>query len=304
MRNGSMKPHRMTTLTASSHRLAQYWALTKPRVTQLAVFCAVIGMFLATPGLPDWHVVVAATIGIWLLAAAAFAINCLVEREIDSRMARTARRPMARGEITVAQTLVFSGLIGGAGMWLLYYLVNPLTMWLTFATFVGYAVIYTMVLKPATPQNIVIGGLSGAMPPALGWAAVANDVPMQAWLLVMIIFVWTPPHFWSLALYRRDDYAKSGLPMLPITHGLAFTQFHVWLYTIALVATTMLPYAAHMSGLIYLGSAATLDAIFLWYAWQIYRHYSDLIARKTFTYSIIYLSLLFAALLLDHYFKF
>jgi heme o synthase len=294
----------MTTLTASPHRLAQYWALTKPRVTQLAVFCAVIGMFLATPDLPDWHVVVAATIGIWLLAAAAFAINCLVEREIDSRMARTARRPMARGEITVPQTLVFSGVIGGVGMWVLYYLVNPLTMWLTFATFVGYAVIYTMILKPATPQNIVIGGLSGAMPPALGWAAVANDVPMQAWLLVMIIFVWTPPHFWSLALYRRDDYAKSGLPMLPITHGLAFTQFHVWLYTIALVATTLLPYAAHMSGLIYLGSAAILDAIFLWYAWQIYRHYTDLIARKTFTYSIIYLSILFAALLVDHYFKF
>jgi protoheme IX farnesyltransferase len=299
-----MKTHRMTTLTASPHRLAQYWALTKPRVTQLAVFCAVIGMFLATPDLPDWHVVVAATIGIWLLAAAAFAINCLVEREIDSRMARTARRPMARGEITVPQTLVFSGVIGGVGMWVLYYLVNPLTMWLTFATFVGYAVIYTMILKPATPQNIVIGGLSGAMPPALGWAAVANDVPMQAWLLVMIIFVWTPPHFWSLALYRRDDYAKSGLPMLPITHGLAFTQFHVWLYTIALVATTMLPYAAHMSGLIYLGSAAILNTIFLWYAWQIYRHYTDLIARKTFTYSIIYLSLLFAALLVDHYFKF
>ncbi|HCE08429.1 MAG TPA: protoheme IX farnesyltransferase [Oxalobacteraceae bacterium] len=294
----------MTTLTATPHRLAQYWALTKPRVTQLAVFCAVIGMFLASPDLPDWHVVVAATIGIWLLAAAAFAINCLVEREIDSRMARTARRPMARGDITVPQTLVFSGVIGGAGMWVLYNLVNPLTMWLTFATFVGYAVIYTMLLKPATPQNIVIGGLSGAMPPALGWAAIANDVPMQAWLLVLIIFVWTPPHFWSLALYRRDDYAKSGLPMLPITHGLAFTQFHVWLYTIALAATTMLPYAAHMSGLIYLASAVILDAIFLWRAWQIYRHYTDLIARKTFTYSIIYLSLLFAALLFDHYFKF
>jgi len=294
----------MTTLTATPHRLAQYWALTKPRVTQLAVFCAVIGMFLASPDLPDWHVVVAATIGIWLLAAAAFAINCLVEREIDSRMARTARRPMARGDITVPQTLVFSGVIGGAGMWVLYNLVNPLTMWLTFATFVGYAVIYTMLLKPATPQNIVIGGLSGAMPPALGWAAIANDVPMQAWLLVLIIFVWTPPHFWSLALYRRDDYAKSGLPMLPITHGLAFTQFHVWLYTIALAATTMLPYAAHMSGLIYLASAVILDAIFLWQAWQIYRHYTDLIARKTFTYSIIYLSLLFAALLFDHYFKF
>ncbi|AMO98453.1 protoheme IX farnesyltransferase [Collimonas arenae] len=294
----------MTALTAPPNRIAQYWALTKPRVTQLAVFCAVIGMFLSTSGLPDWQRVVSATIGIWLLAGAAFAVNCLVEREIDSRMARTARRPMARGEITVSQTLVFSGVIGGLGMWVLYNFVNPLTMWLTFATFVGYAIIYTIILKPATPQNIVIGGLAGAMPPALGWAAIANDVPMQAWILVLIIFVWTPPHFWALAMYRRDDYAKSGLPMLPITHGMAFTQFQVWLYTIALVATTMLPFAVGMSGLIYLASAVVLGVIFLWYAWQIYRHYTDLIARKTFAYSIIYLSLLFAALLVDHYLKF
>lgn len=294
----------MTTLTAQPNRIAQYWALTKPRVTQLAVFCAVIGMFLATPGLPDWHIVIAATIGIWLLAGAAFAVNCLVEREIDSRMARTARRPMASGEISVPQTLVFSGIIGGIGMWVLYNLVNPLTMWLTLATFVGYAVIYTIILKPSTPQNIVIGGLSGAMPPALGWAAIANDVPMQAWILVLIIFIWTPPHFWALAMYRRDDYAKSGLPMLPITHGMKFTQFHIWLYTIALVATTTLPFAVRMSGLIYLISALILGVVFLWYAWQIYKHYTDLIARKTFTYSIIYLSLLFAALLVDHYFPF
>ncbi|MBI3285196.1 MAG: protoheme IX farnesyltransferase [Burkholderiales bacterium] len=293
----------MTTLSLPSNRLAQYWALTKPRVTQLAVFCAVIGMFLATPDLPDWRVVLAATVGIWLLAGAAFAVNCLLEREIDARMARTARRATAQGEITVTQTLVFSGLIGGLGMCLLYILVNPLTMWLTFVTFVGYAVIYTLILKPATPQNIVIGGLSGAMPPALGWAAIANDVPMQAWLLVLIIFIWTPPHFWALAMYRRDDYARSGLPMLPVTHGLEFTRFHVWLYTIALFATTMLPYAVHMSGLIYLVSAVILGAIFLWYAWRIYRHYDDVLARKTFTYSIVYLSLLFAALLIDHYIK-
>ena len=291
----------MTTLTVTPNRIAQYWALTKPRVTQLAVFCAVIGMFLASPTLPDWRILIAATTGIWLLAGAAFAVNCLVEREIDSRMARTARRPMARGEITVPQTLLFSGVIGGAGMWVLYTLVNPLTMWLTFATFVGYAVIYTIILKPATPQNIVIGGLSGAMPPALGWAAVANDVPMQAWILVLIIFVWTPPHFWALALYRRDDYARSGLPMLPITHGMKLTQFHILLYTIALFATTMLPYAVRMSGLVYLMSAIVLGAIFLGYAWRIYRAYSDQLARKTFTYSIIYLSLLFAALLADHY---
>ncbi|MDB5766746.1 MAG: cyoE [Collimonas fungivorans] len=294
----------MTALTVPPNRIAQYWALTKPRVTQLAVFCAVIGMFLSTPGLPGWQRLIAATIGIWLLAGAAFAINCLVEREIDSRMARTARRPMARGEITVPQTLVFSGVIGGLGMWVLYNFVNPLTMWLTFATFLGYAIIYTIILKPATPQNIVIGGLAGAMPPALGWAAIANDVPMQAWILVLIIFVWTPPHFWALAMYRRDDYAKSGLPMLPITHGMKFTQFQIWLYTIALVATTMLPFAVGMSGLIYLASAAVLGLIFLWYAWQIYQHYTDLIARKTFAYSIVYLSLLFAALLVDHYLKF
>jgi protoheme IX farnesyltransferase len=295
----------MTTQTAlhkQTNRMAQYWALTKPRVTQLAVFCAVIGMFLATDELPSWRVVVAATFGIWLLAGAAFAVNCLAEREIDARMARTARRPMAQGEISVMQTAVFSTVIGGLGMWILYALVNPLTMWLTFVTFVGYAVIYTMILKPATPQNIVIGGLSGAMPPALGWAAVANDVPMQAWLL-MIIFIWTPPHFWALAMYRRDDYAKSGLPMLPVTHGMTFTGFHVWLYSIALAATTLLPFAVKMSGLIYLVSAVALNVVFLWHSWRVHRHYTDLVARKAFTWSIIYLSLLFAALLVDHYVK-
>jgi protoheme IX farnesyltransferase len=293
----------MTKSSTLNNRFFQYLALTKPRVTQLAVFCAVIGMFLATPTLPDWKVVVAATIGIWLLAGAAFAVNCLVEREIDARMARTARRPSAQGELSVNQIMIFSAIIGGAGMWVLYALVNPLTMWLTFVTFVGYAVIYTIILKPATPQNIVIGGLSGAMPPALGWAAIANEVPMQAWLLVLIIFVWTPPHFWALAMYRRDDYAKSGLPMLPITHGMEFTRFHVWLYTIALFATTLLPYAVKMSGLIYLVSAVILGLGFLWYAWRIYRHYDDVLARKTFTFSIVYLSLLFVALLVDHYIK-
>jgi protoheme IX farnesyltransferase len=294
----------MTSLVSFPNRIAQYWALTKPRVTQLAVFCAVIGMCLSTPGLPDWRRVLFATIGIWLLAGAAFAVNCLVEAEIDSRMSRTARRPMARGEITVVQTLTFSSVIGGLGMWILYVLVNPLTMWLTFATFVGYAIIYTMILKPATPQNIVIGGLAGAMPPALGWAAIANDVPMQAWILVMIIFVWTPPHFWALAMYRRDDYAKSGLPMLPITHGMKFTQFQVLLYTIALFATTMLPFAVGMSGWPYLLCAIILGAIFLSYAWRIYRHYTDRLAHKTFMFSIVYLSLLFAALLIDHYLTF
>ena len=296
----------MTTQTAlqSTSRFSQYWTLTKPRVTQLAVFCAIIGMFLATDGFPGWRVLVAGTIGIWLLAGAAFAVNCLIEAEIDARMARTARRATARGELTRNQTLVFSGIIGGLGMWVLYAFVNPLTMWLTFVTFVGYAVIYTIYLKPATPQNIVIGGLSGAMPPALGWAAVANEVPMEAWLLVLIIFVWTPPHFWALALYRRDDYARSGLPMLPVTHGMDYTGQQVWLYSLALFATALLPWVVRMSGLIYLVAALILNAIFLRHAWRVHKHYSDQTARKAFAYSILYLSLLFAALLVDHYFRF
>ena len=296
----------MTTQTATQkpgNRIAQYWALTKPRVTQLAVFCAVIGMFLATDELPPWRIVAAATVGIWLLAGAAFAVNCLLEAEIDARMARTARRASATGELTKNQTIVFSAIIGGAGMGILYFLVNPLTMWLTFVTFVGYAVIYTMILKPATPQNIVIGGLSGAMPPALGWAAVANDLPTQAWLLVLIIFVWTPPHLWALAMYRRDDYARSGLPMLPVTHGMTFTGFHVWLYSIVLAATAMLPYVVRMSDVIYLACAIVLNAVFLWHGWQVYRHYSDIVARKAFKWSVLYLALLFGALLLDHYVK-
>ena len=296
----------MTTQTAlqSTSRISQYWQLTKPRVTQLAVFCAIIGMFLATDGFPGWRVLVAGTTGIWLLAGAAFAVNCLIEAEIDSRMARTARRATARGDLTRNQTLVFSAIIGGLGMWVLYAFVNPLTMWLTFVTFVGYAVVYTIYLKPATPQNIVIGGLSGAMPPALGWAAVANEVPMQAWLLVLIIFVWTPPHFWALAMYRRDDYARSGLPMLPITHGMAYTGQQVWLYSLALAATTLLPFAVRMSGLIYLVAAIVLNALFLRHSWRVHKHYSDQTARKAFAYSILYLSLLFAALLVDHYFRF
>ena len=297
----------MTTQTAihkPPSRFSQYWTLTKPRVTQLAVFCAVIGMFLATDGFPGWQTLVAGTVGIWLLAAAAFAVNCLVEAKVDARMARTARRATASGELSQSQTIAFSLLLGGLGMVILYAFVNPLTMWLTFVTFVGYAFIYTLLLKPNTSQNIVIGGLSGAMPPALGWAAVANEVPMEAWLLVLIIFMWTPPPFWVLAMYRRDEYARSGLPMLPITHGMKFTGLQVWLYTIGLAATTLLPFAVGMSGLIYLAAAVPLNAIFLRHAWRVHRNYSDLAARKTFTWSIVYLSLLFAALLVDHYFKF
>jgi len=290
-----------TAVASSSGLLRQYLVLTKPRVTQLAVFCAVIGMFLATPGMPALDRVVFATLGIWLLAAAAFAINCLIEQEVDARMLRTARRATAQGTISAAQVLSLSGLLGGAGMLVLYHLVNPLTMWLTFATFVGYAIIYTVILKPRTPQNIVIGGLSGAMPPALGWAAVANSVPAEAWVLVLIIFVWTPPHFWALALYRSHDYAKAGLPMLPITHGKAFTQLQILLYSVALVACTALPYIIRMNGLFYLACALALGGTFVWYAWRLYREYSDALARRLFRYSILYLSLLFAALLLDHW---
>jgi len=293
----------METISVStvSLRLRQYWVLTKPRVSQLAVFCAVIGMFLATPAVPPWQTVIAATIGIWLLAAAAFAINCLIEEQVDARMARTAHRPTARGDIGALQIIAMSGVVGGLGMTVLYTLVNPLTMWLTFATFVGYAIIYTVILKPRTPQNIVIGGLSGAMPPALGWAAVADSVPAEAWLLVLIIFIWTPPHFWALALYRTKDYENAGLPMLPVTHGQKLTRLHILLYSVALFATTLLPYVIRMSGLVYLASAVALGLVFVGYAWKLYRSYSDELARRLFRYSILYLSLLFAALLVDHW---
>jgi protoheme IX farnesyltransferase len=282
-------------------RASRYFALTKPRVTQLAVFCAVIGMFLSTPGMVPWTVLIAGAIGIWLVAGAAFAINCLVEQKIDAMMRRTAWRPSARGEITTAQILLFSAALGGLGMWTLNRFTNALTMWLTFATFVGYAIVYTLWLKPATPQNIVIGGAAGAMPPALGWAAVTGHVPGDAWLLVLIIFVWTPPHFWSLALYRRQDYEKAGLPMLPNTHGEQFTRLHILLYTIILFTASLMPFVSEMSGIVYLASAVLLSAVFLAYAWKIYREYSDALARKAFRYSIVYLSLLFAALLVDHY---
>ncbi|AOI58584.1 protoheme IX farnesyltransferase [Burkholderia diffusa] len=282
-------------------RFSQYMALTKPRVTQLAVFCAVIGMFLATPGMVPWHVLIGGTVGIWLLAGAAFAINCLVEQKIDAMMRRTAWRPSARGEITTPQILLFSAVLGSIGAWTLYTFTNPLTMWLTIATFVGYAVIYTLLLKPMTPQNIVIGGASGAMPPALGWAAVTGAVPGDAWILVLIIFVWTPPHFWVLALYRRKDYENAGLPMLPVTHGEKYTRLHILLYTVILFAVALMPFISGMSGAVYLTSAVLLGAVFLAYAWKIYRDYSDALARKAFRYSIVYLSLLFAALLVDHY---
>jgi protoheme IX farnesyltransferase len=282
-------------------RWRQYWVLTKPRVTQLAVFCAIIGMFLATPGMVPWPILIGGSIGIWLLAGAAFAVNCLIEQAVDAKMRRTAWRPSATGEITPIQIIIFSCVLGAAGMVTLWLYTNPLTMWLTFATFVGYAVIYTWLLKPATPQNIVIGGLSGAMPPALGWVAVTNQLSAEAWLLVLIIFVWTPPHFWALALYRREDYVQAGLPMLPVTHGEKFTLLNILLYTLILLAASILPYIYGMSGIFYLVSAIVLSSNFVYYAICLYRSYSDQLARKTFKYSISYLALLFAAILVDHY---
>ena len=282
----------------------QYHALTKPRVIQLIVFCALIGMVLAVPGVPTWAQVQLAAIacfGIWLVAGAAAAFNCVVEQQIDAKMKRTAWRPTAKGELTNAKTLTFSAVLCGAGSAVLYFLVNPLTMWLTFATFVGYAVVYTVILKPLTPQNIVIGGASGAMPPVLGWAAMTGVVAPEALILFLIIFLWTPPHFWALALYRVEDYRKSGLPMLPVTHGSEFTRLQIVLYTFVLFAACLMPFVMRMSGWIYLVAAVALSIGFCGYAIALWRNYSDALARKTFRFSLIHLALLFAALLVDHY---
>ena len=282
-------------------RVHQFYQLTKPRVVSLIVFTAVIGMFLAVPGAVPLPVLLAATAGIALVAGAAAAVNCLVEQKIDAIMLRTSRRPLPRGQLTSLQTMLFAGVIGGAGLGLLHHWVNALTMWLTLATFVGYAIVYTVILKPMTPQNVVIGGASGAMPPVLGWAAVTGEVTADALTLFLIIFAWTPPHFWALALYRKHEYAKAGVPMLPVTHGDKFTRLHVLLYTVILCACSLLPFVVRMSGAIYLAAAIVLGAVFLWYAVRIYVAYSDALARRTFRYSITYLSALFAALLVDHY---
>jgi protoheme IX farnesyltransferase len=282
----------------------QYYVLTKPRVVQLIVFCALIGMVLAVPGLPGWaelQRMLIACAGIWLVAAAAAAFNCLVEKSIDAKMKRTAWRPTARGELSDAQALGFSAVLCAIGSAILYVWVNPLTMWLTFATFVGYAVVYTVILKPLTPQNIVIGGASGAMPPVLGWSSMTGSVGPEALILFLIIFLWTPPHFWALALYRVEDYRKSGLPMLPVTHGNEFTRLQILLYTFILTAACLLPFIYRMSGWLYLVAALALNAGFMAYAFRLWRSYSDALARKTFRFSLIHLSLLFLALLVDHY---
>ena len=284
--------------------LRQFNVLTKPRVIQLIVFCALIGMALAVPGTPDaqqLRVAATACLGIWLVAGAAAAFNCLVEKGIDAKMRRTAWRPTAQGELSDWQTLLFSSTLCVLGSTLLYYWVNPLTMWLTFFTFVGYAVVYTVVLKPLTPQNIVIGGASGAMPPVLGWAALRGEVGPEALILFLIIFLWTPPHFWALALYRVEDYRKSGLPMLPVTHGNEFTRLQVFLYTLLLFAACLMPFVYGMSSWLYLLVAVLLSVGFCAYGFWLWREYSDALARRTFRFSLIHLSVLFAALLLDHY---
>jgi protoheme IX farnesyltransferase len=293
----------MTSIAIAENRLRQFLSLTKPRVVSLIVFCAVIGMFLAVPGVPPATRVFFATVGIALVAGAAAAINCLVEQKIDAAMKRTSWRPLPSGQLTPRVTLLFASVVGGTGLWVLWAFVNPLTMWLTLGTFVGYAIIYTVLLKPATPQNIVIGGASGAMPPVLGWAAVTNSVSAEALILFLIIFAWTPPHFWALALYRTQDYARAGLPMLPVTHGSRYTRLMIILYTVVLVAVTCLPFAIRMSGYPYLVAALALGAGFLWYAWMLWRDYSDALARRAFRYSIVYLAALFTALLVDHYWR-
>jgi len=295
-------PSSIAGLTFAS-RIGQFYQLTKPRVVSLIVFTAVIGMFLATPGMVPLQALVAGTLGIALTAGAAAAVNCLVEQRIDAVMTRTRARPLPRGQVTSLQTLVFAGIVGGAGLTILYQWVNAITMWLTLATFVGYAIIYTVVLKPMTPQNIVIGGASGAMPPVLGWTAVTGEIAADALLLFLIIFAWTPPHFWALALYPKHEYAKAGVPMLPVTHGDKFTRLHVLLYTVILTAVTLMPFVTRLSGALYLAAALALDAVFLWYAVRIYTAYSDRLAQRTFRYSIVYLTALFAALLLDHYIR-
>ena len=297
-----------STSTASaivhSPRWQQFYQLTKPKVVQLIVFCAAIGMALAVPGLPSLNqalTMLAAIAGIWLVAGAAAAFNCLIEDGIDARMKRTAWRATAKGELSRPQTLAFSALLCGIGMVILGVYINVLTMWLTFATFVGYAVIYTVILKPMTPQNIVIGGASGAMPPVLGWAALRGELGPEPWLLCLIIFLWTPPHFWALALYRVEDYARAGLPMLPVTHGNDYTRLQIFLYTWVLFAATLLPFLTGMSGWFYLASAVVLGLGFCGYAFRLWRAYSEALARRTFWFSIWHLSLLFAALLIDHY---
>jgi heme o synthase len=281
--------------------LRQYWSLTKPRVVALIVFTAAIGMFLAVPGLPPLQESVLGFLGIWLAASSAAAINQLLDARIDARMARTSWRPIVVGQVSPRQALAFALALAAASMLVLLLWVNPLTAALTFASLIGYAVVYTVFLKRATPQNIVIGGIAGAAPPALGWAAVTGELHPYALLLVLIIFVWTPPHFWALAIFRRDDYARAMVPMLPVTHGVEYTRWQILLYTVLLVVATVLPWATGLSGLFYLGGALVLGAVFVWHAWRLLDPPDEFHAMRVFNYSIVYLMALFAFLLVDHW---
>ncbi|MBB3344833.1 heme o synthase [Luteimonas sp. RC10] len=283
----------------------EYWTLTKPRVVALIVFTALVGMFLAVPGLPPARESVFGLLGIWLAAASAAAINHLIDQRIDKVMARTAHRPLATGALRPGQVLAFALVLGALSMAILILLVNTLTAVLTFASLIGYAVIYTGFLKRATPQNIVIGGIAGAAPPLLGWAAVTGMTGQWDWahalLLVLIVFVWTPPHFWALAIFRREDYARALVPMLPVTHGVAYTRWQILIYTVLLVVVTLLPVAIGMSGLFYLGGAVVLGLVFLWYAWRLLDPPDEFFAMRMFNYSVVYLMALFAFLLVDHW---
>jgi protoheme IX farnesyltransferase len=279
----------------------QYWSLTKPRVVALIVFTAVIGMFLAVPGLPPLREAVFGTLGIWLAASSAAAINQLLDSRIDAQMARTSWRPLVSGTLTPRQALTFALVLAALSMAVLVLWVNPLTALLTFFALIGYAVIYTVYLKRATPQNIVIGGIAGAAPPALGWAAVTGQLHPHALLLVLVIFVWTPPHFWALAIFRRDDYARAMVPMLPVTHGVQYTRWQILFYTVLLVLVTVLPWATGMSGLFYLGGALVLGIVFVWHAWRLLDPPDERYAMHVFGYSIAYLMALFALLLVDHW---
>jgi len=288
-------------MSALSAKAAQFFELTKPRVVALIVFTAVVGMFLSTPGMVPWQPLLLGSLGIWLAAGSAAAINHLLDRRADALMARTAHRPLPMGQLNTTQVFVFALTLGLASMAILVLGVNVLTAVLTFCSLIGYAVVYTVWLKHATPQNIVIGGAAGAAPPVLGWAAVTNEVHAYALLLFLIIFVWTPPHFWALAIYRREDYARAVVPMLPVTHGVVYTRWHVLFYTVLLFLVTLLPYLTGMTGLIYLGGAVVLGIGFLYYAIRLMNPPSERFAMEVFNYSIVYLMALFAFLLVDHY---
>jgi heme o synthase len=291
----------MNAQTHSTNSLHAYWQLTKPRVVALIVFCAVVGMFLAVPGWPNWRTAILASLGIWMAAASAAALNHLLDARIDAKMARTKYRPLPTGGLQTRQALAFALILGVLSMLILGFGVNVLTALLTFASLIGYAVLYTVWLKRATPQNIVIGGVAGAAPPLLGWAAMTNEVHAHALLLVLIIFVWTPPHFWALAIFRRDDYAAAEIPMLPVTHGVEYTRWHIFYYTILLLLVSILPYLSGMTTLFYLGGALILGFAFLYYAWRLLNPPDELFAMRVFRFSIIYLMALFAFLLADHY---